>query len=106
MAPGAGGRWARWLQLGLSLYAAALFTALWVAFVVAESTVLDGAWQWLTDLPLPAEVLAWVLVLPGAFWLWLRQAGLEPFWEVAAITALIAWTLLAFGGLYRAIRLR
>jgi hypothetical protein len=106
MSPGAAGRWARWLQLGLSLYAAALLGALWIAFVAAETQTLDRAWQWLTDLPLPVEVLAWILLLPGAFWLWVRQAGLEPFWEVAAITALIAWTLLAFGGLYRAVRQR
>jgi hypothetical protein len=106
MASGAGGRWARWLQIGLSVYATALFAALWIAFVVAETTTLDRAWQWLTDLPLPLEVIAWILVLPAAFWLWLRQANLEPFWEVAAITALLAWTFLALGGLVRGVRQR
>lgn len=104
MTLGPGRRWARRAQIGLSLYVTALFAALWLAFVVAETATLDGAWRWLTDLPLPLQVLAWILMLPGAFWLWVRQANLEPFWEVAAITALLAWTLLALAGLYRALR--
>ena len=98
MESGARGRVARWLQIGLSVYATAVFAGLWIAFAVAETATLDRAWQWLTDLPFPLEAVAWILVLPGAFWLWLRQA--------LAFTALIAWTLLALGGLYRAVSQR
>jgi hypothetical protein len=98
------GRWTRWLQLGLSLYATAIFAGAWIGFSVLESQTLDRSWQWLTGLPILPQVLTWILILPAGFALWIRQAELTPAWEVAAIGLFVVWTLLAARSLFQAVR--
>jgi len=52
-----------------------VFLILWIAFAAAlifSQESLDGVWEWLTGLPLIAEVVLWIVLLPLvlALWIW------------------------------------
>jgi len=56
----------------------ALFAALWIAFgaaIVASQGSLDAAWQWLRGLPLVAQAVVWLLLLPVTAGLWVWESG-------------------------------
>ncbi|HEY8446189.1 MAG TPA: hypothetical protein VIL01_03710 [Thermomicrobiales bacterium] len=52
-----------------------IFLLLWLAFAAAlifDRGALDSIWQWIRDLPLAAEVIVWVVLLPlvAGLWIW------------------------------------
>ena len=53
----------------------AIFAVLWVAFavaLVASQGSLDQAWESIRELPLPLQIVVWVLFLPvmAGLWVW------------------------------------
>jgi hypothetical protein len=97
----------RRLRLALSLWASAVFVAFWAAAAVsavAGGSVAADAWDALTALAAPAQVLAWVLFLPVAVGLWGTQAGLSAPAAMLLLLALGAWTAAAWVGLARTLR--
>jgi hypothetical protein len=72
------------VRTGPSLGAFALSLTFVILLIVAPEQ-LDAAWQWIRDLPIVLEVLAWVVLLPwmlaylawNSSWdLWLRVVAL------------------------------
>jgi hypothetical protein len=105
---GAAGRGGR-ASLLLGAWASVVFVALWIGAVLGvlgDGAVFAEAWEWLGSLgPVPA-VVAWVLFLPACIGLWATQSGLPAPAFVAVIALLVAWTLVAWGGLARQLAVR
>jgi hypothetical protein len=99
----------RWLQLGLGVYATAVFAVMWVGFALAlisQPDSLDEAWQSLRGLPPVPQVAAWILFLPIAVGLWAWTSDLHPAVAAAVVVGLVLWTLAAVSGLIRAVARR
>ena len=97
----------RALEIVMTLYGAAIFSALWVGFAVGLATggaILVDAWAWLSGLEPIAEVVAWILLLPIAIGLWAWNAVGSPLVMGAVAAALVAWTLVMVAGLVRTFR--
>ena len=81
----------------MGLIAFGILGALWIAFgvaIVIGQGSLDDAWRWLQSLPLVAQVIVWVLLLPvtAGLWVW------ETTWPF--IVRLVVVGGLAFATLY------
>ena len=99
----------RALEIGLSLYGAAVFAILWAGVAVGLATggdLLVDAWAWLSGLEPVAAVAAWILILPIAVGLWAWNAVGSPLVTGAVAVGLLAWTLLMASGLLRTLRRR
>lgn len=97
----------RALEVGLTLYGALVFGALWLGFaaaVVAGSGIPEDAWAWLTGLGTPAAVAAWILFLPIAVGLWAWNEAGSALVQGIVLAGLLAWTLLMASGLVRTFR--
>jgi hypothetical protein len=88
----------------LAIGALGVFAVTWIfvaAAVLTDGGLLADTWAWLTGLEAPASVVAWVVLLPLAVFLWAWQAD-PASWAMALVMAgLVGWTLLAVGGLRR-----
>jgi len=96
----------RRMQLVLSSYASAVFAVLWfglLVVLVSDASLADDAWEWLQGLPALPQVVAWILALPIAVGLWAWQAGLSDLVRMLVGLGLVAWTLVAFTNLTKAI---
>jgi hypothetical protein len=77
----------------------------WVAFAWVATAVpggLDAVWGWVRALPLLAQVVLWLLLLPWMAALWLSQMAWAPWFRWLLIVSLALatlWTALppAFG---------
>jgi hypothetical protein len=76
-----------------------VFLVLWGAFgagLVLNQGGLDAAWEWIGNLPLLLQGIAWLLFLPvvGALWVW------ESTWPVVfrliLVVGLAGWSLMIF----------
>jgi hypothetical protein len=76
-----------------------IFAIVWIAFgaaLILSQGSVDQAWAAIQSLPLPIQILVWVLFLPVmvAMWAW------EQTWPVLVRLALVigigAWNLLVF----------
>lgn len=74
-------------------------TMLWLAFgavlLIDPSRLLD-AWDAVRGQPLIVEILAWVLLLPWMFGLWVWQSDWATWTRVALLAALAAGMIFAF----------
>ena len=87
--------------------ASAMFVVLWVGFAFAlrgDRAFLDTSWQWLRGLPAPIQVVVWVVFLPIAVGLWIWESTWPPSVGFLLAGGMVAWTLVAVGGLVRALR--
>ncbi len=71
---------------GLSTVASVAFAY----YLVANPSVLTGAWAWIRQLPLLVQLVMWLLLLPWMFALWVWS---QP-WALAIRIVLVAGTLL------------
>ena len=74
-----------------------LFAVLWVAFVVAiiwSQGSLDAVWAWLRGLPIVAQVVVGVALLPVVAGLWVWESG----WPLVARLVIVGG--IAFANLY------
>jgi hypothetical protein len=84
-----------------------MFVVLWVGFAIAlwgDRAFVDTAWQWLRGLPAPVQVVVWVVILPIAVGLWIRESSWPPAAALLLAGGMVAWTLVAVAGLTRALR--
>ena len=97
------------LELGISVYGAAVFAVLWLGLavgLVTDGRLLADAWSWLQGLEGVALILAWVLCLPIAVGLWAWTSGVPAGVAWAVVAGLLVWTWVAVGGLRKAIARR
>jgi hypothetical protein len=77
-----------------------VFLVLWVAFgagLVASQGSLDQAWQTISALPLPLQIVVWVLFLPVMIGMWIWEAsGWNVIVRLVLVVSLAAWNLLMF----------
>jgi hypothetical protein len=96
--------WSRLLELVLTLYASAVFLVLWGGFLLAlivNTEWLDSIWLWLRDLPVALEIGAWAAFLPAAVGLWIWHSSWPSLAQWAGCAGVVAWTLLAWSGIWR-----
>src|ERR1700704_6486291 len=73
-----------------------LFAGLWVAFgwaPIASQGSLDATWQWIRDLPLVLQAVAWLLFLPVLAGLWIYETTWPLVIRVALIVSLGGWNM-------------
>lgn len=76
-----------------------LFIMLWLLFLVVlavEPTRLDAVWAWFRDLPVVAQVVGWVLLLPIVVGLAIWQAPWALEVRVTLILALAFANIIVF----------
>ena len=91
----------------LSTYAIAIFASLWVGFasaLVVNREWLDLLWNGVRALPLAAEIVVWVVLLPIMVGLWIWESSWAGLVRLAALAGIIVWTLLAVSSFSRAVR--
>jgi hypothetical protein len=62
----------------INVSAFAIFAVLWIGFavaLVASQGSLDAVWEWLRGLPLVAQGIVWLLLLPVTAGLWAWESG-------------------------------
>ena len=75
----------------------AIFALLWVAFGVAlvwSQGSLDQAWQSSRDLPLPLQLVVWVLFLPVMVGLWIWETSWPLIVRLVLVLGIAGWNLL------------
>ncbi len=75
------------------------FAILWLGFfvaLVADPGVLDATWTTITALPLPVQLLAWLLFLPLMAGLWILGTDWPAAVQVGLVVAIAAVNLFAF----------
>jgi hypothetical protein len=77
----------------------AFMVAMWSAFftllVAAPDSLADG-WHWLTGLPLAAEIVMWILLLPWALGLAVWQSSWQEWLRLLVVAVVAAgWTLVS-----------
>jgi hypothetical protein len=70
-----------------------LFTLLWLGFAATllfRRELLEKVWRSIRRLPLPVQLLLWLLLLPVMLGLWIWQTS-WPVWLRAVLVAGLAW---------------
>lgn len=83
----------------ISLLAFGVLTVLWLGFAGAllfNPALLDNAWQALRGLPLPLQVVIWLVVLPVALGLWIWQTSWPVWLRLLLVATLGVWTVYTF----------
>lgn len=91
----------------LSTYAVLIFAILWVGFAIAlvvNPEWLDLLWDWVSALPVVAEIIVWVILLPIMVALWIWHSSWSDPVRLLAFAGIIGWTLLAVSSFVRAAR--
>ncbi|MFO7742795.1 MAG: hypothetical protein R6X31_10840 [Anaerolineae bacterium] len=91
----------------LSTYAIVMFAMMWVAFAIAlvvNPERLDVLWNWVRALPSVAEIIVWVLFLPGMVGLWIWESSWSALVRLLASAGIVAWTVVAVSSFLRAVR--
>lgn len=73
---------------------------LWIGFALAlvfNQGALDSVWHWLGDLPLPLQIVVWILFLPLAVGLWVWESDWSLAVRLVVIFVLAVGTIAAFG---------
>ena len=76
-----------------------VFAGLWVAVgyaVAREPGRLDAAWTRLRSWPLPAQLVAWLLLLPVVAGVWVWRTGWPRVARVVVMAGIAGWNLLVF----------
>jgi hypothetical protein len=70
--------------------------ALWITFFVLMGfypETLDSIWNWLRGLPIAAEIVMWIVMLPWAIGLAIWESSLATWLSVLVIAVLaLIWT--------------
>ena len=82
----------------LSTYAILIFAVLWVGFIVAllvNQDLLDQLWDWVRALPIVAEIIVWIVLLPIMVGLWICESSWPDLVRLLGAGGIVGWTLLA-----------
>jgi hypothetical protein len=91
----AAGNMVAWLAEHGVLFA--VFALLWVAFgvaLVASQGSLDQAWESIRQLPLPLQLVVWVLFLPVMAGLWVWETSWPLIVRLVLVLGIAGWNLL------------
>lgn len=91
----------------LGTYAIVIFAMMWVGFAIAlvvNREWLDLLWNWVRALPPAAEVVVWVVFLPGTVGLWIWESSWPALLRLLGFAGLVGWTLVAVSSFIRAVR--
>jgi hypothetical protein len=75
----------------------AVFAIAWIAFgaaLVASQGSLDGAWQFIRDLPMILQALVWILFLPVMIGLWIWEGAWPIVVKLSLIAGVAGWNLM------------
>jgi hypothetical protein len=75
----------------------AIFAVLWVAFALAlvwSQGSLDQAWESIRELPLPLQLVVWVLFLPVMAGLWVWETSWPLILRLMLVLGIAGWNLL------------
>jgi uncharacterized membrane protein YvlD (DUF360 family) len=75
----------------------AIFAALWLAFGIAlvrDRARIDSSWHRLRSLPLPVQLIAWLLFLPVIAGLWIWRTSWPQAARLLVVAGLAGWNLL------------
>ena len=81
------------MEMVFNIFVFTLFTLLWLAFIAAlflKREVLNNLWQSIRSLPLPVQLILWLLFLPLMAGLWIWQTP-WPVWLRLVLVAGLAW---------------
>jgi hypothetical protein len=95
------------MEVIFSSFAAAVFVVLWCYIAAATFTdgdLLTGTWAWLSGLSAVAAIVVWLAILPVAVFVWAWQVDPSPLVMGIVLLGLVAWTAVAFSGLFRMLR--
>jgi len=98
----AAGRESRRAEVGLTLWAVAVFALFWVGFAVVlawDQSKLADVWVWVRERPFGVELVLWSLFLPVTVGLWIWQSTWPSVARLLALGGLVAWTVVAFSNL-------
>ena len=91
----------------LSTYAILIFVVLWVGFAAAlivNREWLDLLWNWVRALPLVAEIIVWILLLPIMVGLWIWESPSSDLLRLLGLAGIVGWTLVAVSNFVRVVR--
>jgi hypothetical protein len=75
------------------------FAALWLGFFIAlvvDPSALEGAWSAITSMPLPVQLVAWLLFLPLIAGLWVMETDWPLVIQAGLVIAIAAVNLVLF----------
>lgn len=87
------------MELVFNVLVSVVFLGLWAAFayaLVANQAGLDGAWAWLSSLPLVAQAVVALLTLPVYLGLWIWESGWPLLVRLTLVVGLGGWNLWMF----------
>jgi hypothetical protein len=96
--------WGDTVARAMSFAAIAIFVVLWVGFtvaLVANREWLDILWNLVRELPLVAEIIVWVLLLPIMVGLWIWQSSWPALVRLLGSAGIVGWTVLAVSSFLR-----
>ena len=99
--------WGDTVPRAMSFYAIVIFVVLWVGFAIAlvvNREWLDILWSSARELPLVAEIIVWVLLLPIMVGLWIWESSWPALVRLLGFAGIVAWTLVAVSSLRRLAR--
>jgi hypothetical protein len=99
--------WSNLVTRVLNIYAIVTFAVLWVGFAIAlvvNREWLGLLWNWVRALPLVAQIIVWVLFLPGMVGLWAWESSWPALVRLLAFGGIVGWTLLAVSNFLRTMR--
>ncbi|MHA2503385.1 MAG: hypothetical protein ACXAE3_10995 [Candidatus Kariarchaeaceae archaeon] len=93
-----GNTWEYLFGLALNVYAIVFFALMWISYfiiLVYNVELLDRFYLWVDGLPLLAEIIVWILLLPATIGLSVRQSTRPPAVKLIVFILIIGWTILA-----------
>jgi len=91
----------------MNIYAIVIFAILWVGFAVAlvvNPEWLDLLWNWVRGLPLVAEIVVWVVLLPITVGLWIWTSSGPVLLRLLGAAGIAGWTVVAVVNFCRMVR--
>jgi ABC-type proline/glycine betaine transport system permease subunit len=91
----------------MTVYANAIFVALWVGFIAALAVNrewLDLLWNWVQMLPSLPRIAIWVFFLPVMVGLWIWESDWSSFARLMGLMGIVAWTLVAVANIPKVFR--
>jgi hypothetical protein len=99
--------WGDIVPRAMNFYAILIFVVLWVGFgiaLVVNPEWLDILWNFVRELPLVAEIIVWVLLLPIMVGLWIWESSWPALVRLLGFAGIVAWTFLPVSSLLRSAR--
>lgn len=97
------------LEAATAIGGFAVFVVLWAGLaysLLVDPSLPDRVWAWLRGLETIPQAVVWIAILPIAVGLWAWTSSGPPLVVTLVVLGMVAWTLVAVGGLLRVVRSR